>query len=238
MNLKVSNYNAIKIKPFSLKRKDKIGSGCNGKIYRFGDNEVIKKWKINSFPLMNDGVVDQLDKMSKLNINWAVFPNRLALFGRRIKGYTMDYIDGSKMSYCGDFDYSFFLSKFNEYKNGCLEEMNSRNIIMSDVKPANIMWDNVNSVFRSIDVDDWYESNCPDHYISNRNFRLINNAFAYYFIYYINYNLQKDALKLDDSSDFIDFYETVRYELSKQTDDELITMNDVRRHTYLYGKKK
>ena len=50
--------------------------------------------------------------------------------------------------------------------------------------------------------------------------------------------MQKDALKLDDSSDFIDFYETVRYELSKQTDDELITMNDVRRHTYLYGKKK
>ena len=233
--LKDNGYNVTKIDHKLITDSNVVGKGKGGIVYHLNDNSC---FKIFHNSLSEDDIV-RLNAFCNLKINSAVFPNSLVVVKNDVRGYTMDFVDGKIMEECSEFDFSCFLSKYDEYMKKCLVQFSDNNIEMFDVGYTNIMFNQQTKSFQSIDVDNWI-INQRDVY--DFNFRRLSSAFFCYAFSLLslsgeNFSKHFSKLIISKQGDFIDFYECVRENVQNVLGRKLHTVGDVREGYMEYVKK-
>lgn len=218
--------NIIKTNSKDLKRFPIVSTNGNfANIYRYDDKSCLKIWKEDL-----DYNISKFNRFSNMNINCAAFPEKLVFVDNSFKGFTMQYIDGICMKDCCNFDFSFVLNKFYSLILEQIDELGENRILIGDVYSENIMWDKKSNRFVAIDVDNWDLLSLTKGIVNNYNFGEMVQFFASFIFDNGNPYYCDDAFNMNISMDFIDFYESMRYDLQKESDTELRTVTDVRQY--------
>lgn len=219
---KANSNNILKIGEDIIKNSTYIDSGAYGRIYRLNADECVKVWKHSpSFELVN-----KINNFTNFKLNSAVFPNNLVIIKDDIIGYTMEYINGKNLRDEDDFDFSFFIEKYNKYIRAILNELSESKILTCDINMGNIMFDKTRGKFRSVDIDSWSVSCDSLEVINNENFLNLIRCCAGFLFFYDHNDDYKKATNIDFNTDFVDFYESMRNSLEKKSYVKIKTVDD------------
>lgn len=187
--------------------------GCFSTVYRLNETECIKLF---NHPL-DKRRFKKYDSLTKVCFQYATFPKRILIINDKIIGFIMDYVDGVLLDFVEGVDYSTFLKEYDCFMKKLILETCETGFAMEDFHSQNAIYNYKTGVIKAIDCDQWTRDKTP----FNKNFEQLVDCFV-------------DLLKLpaiytiDEDTDFIDYYETFRFEIEKDFDCKIKTIGDIK----------
>ena len=150
-------------------------------------------------------------------------PKKLVFLRNKFIGYTSNFVDGDVLLDCKNYDYSEFLRLYNSFINKACLEISDQKIEIIDSSVTNIMFNNDEKKFTIVDPDLWIcntEKSILE--IKSSNFKELSYSFEnLLYLCYLEYSF------IDENTDFIDFYETLRAKKEKKYSVKIKTIKDM-----------
>ena len=216
----ITNFNARTITNKQIAKLSLVKAGDSGyfsKVYKFNEKECIK---VFNEPKKQSEIIRYND-LTRYSFNNAIFPKKLLFKDYKLVGYIMDYVDGILLDNIFEMEYSKFLKMYKNFMESVLYEVCEKGFVMQDVHPHNVIYDQNNEVFKSIDCDEWIKSKNP---FEESFFELVE-------CFICSLNLGAKYL-IDENTDFIDYYETLREIKEKQHNTKIETIRDMKELRY------
>lgn len=153
-----------------------IGQGANSTVYKISEIEVYKDLT-TSLDYLGD-----LELLKEIVHPSFVFPNKLFYDKDKIIGYTMDYVDGNKLTEIDDsINFETFMNILNDFEKA-IYELTQQNIKIDDISIDNLLLTKDNKLI-AIDTDLYsYNNTYNERDLLVENLRDYNNSLFMFFI--------------------------------------------------------
>ena len=136
-----------------------IDEGKNGECFLIDGNRVFKRlYNPNNF-------IDCIERLSKIKVDTFVFPEQLVYVNNNFVGYTMEYVDGTKLKYLEGAPLKEYLKEIIKCEYS-LVSLSNKKIFMLDFTPSNVMFSKDNKI-KAIDTDFYNKTSRKNVYQMN-----------------------------------------------------------------------
>lgn len=222
INLINISYNNLK--KLSLVKNGDIG--ISSKVYRLDKDKCIKIFNESK----NEFDMHRYNRFTNLDFECAVLPRELVLLRKKFRGYTMDFVNGNTLY---NLDTNIEYSKFLMLAKKLIEEskeITEEGIILFDAHTDNIMYDKNKKKLVLTDPDEWAFSSTLK--AKEFNFTILNASICEYMFGTQDFVFNDDIpifAKISEEDDFIDYYETLRDNMSRERSIKIKTISDSRK---------
>lgn len=142
--------NELEVSSDELEKMQVLGRGACSKVYKYGEDRVIKILNQNGIQMHNE---EQFIQLMKIKSQLCTFPEQKVQMNGSFQGYTMEFVDGKTLMESIDkIDLPDLISALERAEME-IKELSPNKVLFKDLNQGGIMWDDKKKRIRIIDTD-------------------------------------------------------------------------------------